>query len=77
MSAVDDEEAQVNWARHVLPVYRLMRQRGPADLDTFLCGLYFPYASRFQPTLHAKLAPLAAMGEYTAAWWRHDVLTVL
>ncbi len=76
MSAVDGEEAQVNWARRVLPVYRLMRQRGPADLDTFLCGLYFAYAGRFQPTLHAKLAPLATMGEGTATWWRHDLLTV-
>lgn len=76
MFAVDDEEAQVNWARRILPVYRLMRQRGPADLDTFLCGLYFAYAGPFQPTLHVKLPPLAAVGEGTAAWWRHDVLTV-
>ncbi|KAK0474998.1 hypothetical protein EDD18DRAFT_1367419 [Armillaria luteobubalina] len=77
--SVNDEQAQMNWARYFLPLYRSIRRQDRACLDAFLYGLFAAYTDRFRGTLCAKLGtPTADLRDPTSlGQWRRKALKML
>ncbi|KAK0498935.1 hypothetical protein EDD18DRAFT_1350368 [Armillaria luteobubalina] len=77
--SVNDKQAQMNWARYFLPLYRSIRCQDRACLDAFLYGLFAAYMDRFRGTLCAKLGtPTADLRDPTSlGQWRRKALKML
>ncbi|KAK0503602.1 hypothetical protein EDD18DRAFT_1100408 [Armillaria luteobubalina] len=77
--SVNDKQAQMNWARHFLPLYRSIRCQDTACLNAFLYGLFAAYMDRFRGTLCTKLGtPAADFRDPTSlGQWRRKALKML
>ncbi|KAK0489905.1 hypothetical protein EDD18DRAFT_1358870 [Armillaria luteobubalina] len=77
--SVNNEQAQMNWARHFLPLYQSICCQDTACLNAFLYGLFAAYTDRFWGTLCAKLGtPAADFRDPTSlGQWRRKALKML
>ncbi|KAK0430302.1 hypothetical protein EV421DRAFT_1744211 [Armillaria borealis] len=73
----NDNQAQIDWAKTILPAYRNIRRQGPSYLDAFLYGLFVAYTGRFWHLLCARLGVPNLGNTMALKYWKRGAFVML
>ncbi|PBK60785.1 hypothetical protein ARMSODRAFT_1026223 [Armillaria solidipes] len=73
----NDDQAQIDWAKTILPAYRNIRRQGPSYLDAFLYGLFVAYTGRFWHLLCARLGVPNLGNTIALKYWKRGTFVML
>ncbi len=72
----NNDQAQIDWAKAILPAYRNIRRQGPSHLDAFLYGLFVAYTGRFWHLLCARLGVPNLVDTMALKYWKRGAFVV-
>ncbi|KAK0448246.1 uncharacterized protein EV420DRAFT_1483496 [Desarmillaria tabescens] len=77
--SINNDQAQIEWAKTILPVYRTILRLNPTSLNSFLFGLFVAYTHQFWRPLCAKLGVLSSDPGDTAKMrlWKRQAFVML
>ncbi|PBK81001.1 hypothetical protein ARMGADRAFT_1146891 [Armillaria gallica] len=73
----NNDQAQIDWAKTILPTYRNVRRQGPSHLDAFLYGLFVAYTGRFWHLLCARLGVPNLVDTTALKYWKRGAFVML